>query len=89
MTKKYIFQMITEVHQEITVDAENYKEAEQKLEDGKYDMAEENESYLVSCECIKMPENIDEETKQEDLNPDKYQSIQSDNQDYFLQEEEQ
>ena len=36
MTKKYIFQMITEVHQEITVDAENYKEAEQKLEDGKY-----------------------------------------------------
>ena len=63
MTKKYIFQMITEVHQEITVEAENYKEAEQKLEDGKYDMAEENESYLVGWECIKMPENIDEETK--------------------------
>lgn len=63
MTKKYIFQMITEVHQEITVDAENYKEAEQKFEDGEYDMAEENESYLVSWECIKMPENIAEETK--------------------------
>ena len=63
MNKKYIFQIITEEVKEITVNADNYEQAEQKFEDGDVDSIEENESSLIFSECIKMPENIDEETK--------------------------
>ena len=47
----------------ITVNADNYEQAEQKFEDGDVDSIEEVESSLIFSECIKMPENIDEETK--------------------------
>ena len=68
MNKKYIFQIITEEVKEITVNADNYEQAEKKFEDGDVDSIEEVESSLIFSECIKMPENIDEETKWADVN---------------------
>ena len=61
--KKYVFQLVSEKIEEITVEAENYEEAEDLFHSGDYD----NENILVVDEtfgdwkCIKMPENLEEE----------------------------
>lgn len=61
--KLYVFELVSERIEEITVEAENYEEAEDLFCNGDYD----NENILVVDEtlgdwkCVKMPENLEEE----------------------------
>jgi hypothetical protein len=78
--KKYVFELTKEVVERITVEAENYQDADDKIAIGCGD-TELVEEFEIDYKLIK-------EEEEDYVNEDKYQSIQSDNQDYFLQEEE-
>jgi hypothetical protein len=58
--KKYVFQITYEVVEEIVVEADDYEEAEVKVEEGEGEVLSE-EKYEWDFECIKMPENLEEE----------------------------
>ncbi|RPG49503.1 MAG: hypothetical protein CBC64_005810 [Gammaproteobacteria bacterium TMED104] len=60
MTKKYIFELTYEVVEEVVIEADNYEEAETKLQDGEGEVRSEDK-YEWDFKCIKMPENIEEE----------------------------
>lgn len=60
MTKKYIFELTYEVVEEVVIEADNYEEAETKLQDGEGEIRSEDK-YEWDFKCIKMPENIEEE----------------------------
>ena len=58
--KKYIFQVIYEVIEEIVVEADDYEEAEVKLEEGRGEILSENK-YDWDFTCTKMPDELKEE----------------------------
>ena len=58
--KKYVFQITYEVVEEIVVEANDYEEAEVKVEEGEGEVLSE-EKYEWDFKCIKMPENLEEE----------------------------
>ncbi len=58
--KKYVFQVIYEVIEEVVVEADDYEEAEVKLEEGRGEILSEDK-YDWDFKCIKMPENLEEE----------------------------
>ena len=60
MTKKYIFELTYAVVEEVVIEADNYEEAETKLQDGEGEVRSEDK-YEWDFKCIKMPENIEEE----------------------------
>tara|TARA_R100000353_G_scaffold66009_1_gene51305 strand:+ start:3088 stop:3264 length:177 start_codon:yes stop_codon:yes gene_type:complete len=57
--KKYVFQVIYEVIEEVVVEADDYEEAEVKLEEGRGEILSEDK-YDWDFTCIKMPENLEE-----------------------------
>ena len=58
--KKYVFEITYEVVEEIVVEAEDYEEAEVKVEEGEGEVLSE-EKYEWDFKCINMPENLEEE----------------------------
>ena len=58
--KKYIFELTYEVVEEVVIEADNYEEAEDKLESGEGEIRSEDK-YDWDSTCIKMPENLEEE----------------------------
>ena len=58
--KKYIFQVIYEVIEEVVVEADDYEEAEVKLEEGRGEILSENK-YDWDFTCTKMPDELKEE----------------------------
>ena len=58
--EKYVFEITYEVVEEIVVEAEDYEEAEVKVEEGEGEVLSE-EKYEWDFKCIKMPENLEEE----------------------------
>ena len=58
--KKYVFQITYEVVEEVVVEADDYEEAEVKVEEGEGEVRSE-EKYEWDFKCIKMPENLEEE----------------------------
>lgn len=58
--KKYVFEVSYHVFKEVVVEADNYEEAEVKVEEGEGDVInEEGENF--DFRCIKMPDNLEEE----------------------------
>lgn len=58
--KKYVFEITYEVVEEVVVEADDYEEAEVKVEEGEGEVRSE-EKYEWDFKCIKMPENLEEE----------------------------
>lgn len=58
--KKYIFELTYKVVEEVVIEADNYEEAEDKLESGEGEIRNEDK-YDWDSTCIKMPENLEEE----------------------------
>ena len=58
--KKYVFQITYEVVEEIVVEANDYEEAEVKLEEGRGEILSENK-YDWDFTCTKMPDELKEE----------------------------
>lgn len=58
--KKYVFQITYEVVEEVVVEADDYEEAEVKIEEGEGEVLSEDK-YEWDFKCIKMPENLEEE----------------------------
>tara|TARA_B100000123_G_scaffold266669_1_gene239111 strand:- start:234 stop:422 length:189 start_codon:yes stop_codon:yes gene_type:complete len=58
--KKYVFQITYEVVEEVVVEADDYEEAEVKVEEGEGEVLSEDK-YEWDFKCIKMPENLEEE----------------------------
>lgn len=65
--KKYVFEVVLEKTDHVTIEAENYEEAENKFEDlfvqNNYDDSNITtvDVHFTDCKCIKMPENLEEE----------------------------
>ena len=57
--KKYVFQVIYEVIEEVVVEADDYEEAEVKLEEGRGEILSENK-YDWDFTCTKMPDENEE-----------------------------
>ena len=58
--KRYVFEISYEIVKEIVVEADDYEEAEIKIEEGEGEVISEEE-YDYDFTCIKMPENLEEE----------------------------
>jgi len=58
--KRYVFQITYEVVEEVVVEANDYEEAEVKIEEGEGEVLNEDK-YEWDFTCIKMPENLEEE----------------------------
>jgi len=58
--KTYIFELNYKVVEEVVIEADNYEEAETKLQDGEGEIRSEDK-YQWDFKCIKMPENLEEE----------------------------
>jgi len=58
--KKYVFQINYEVVEEVVVEADDYEEAEVKLEEGRGEVLSDDK-YNWDFECIKMPDKNEEE----------------------------
>ena len=58
--KTYIFELTYEVVEEVVIEADNYEEAEAKLQNGEGEIRSEDK-YEWDFKCIKMPENLEEE----------------------------
>ena len=57
--KKYTFQVIYEVIEEVVVEADDYEEAEVKLEEGRGEILSEDK-YDWDFTCTKMPDEKEE-----------------------------
>ena len=57
--KKYVFQVIYEVIEEVVVEADDYEEAEVKIEEGEGEILSEDK-YERDFKCIKMPDKNEE-----------------------------
>ena len=55
--KRYVFQITYEVVEEVVVEANDYEEAEVKIEEGEGEVLNEDK-YEWDFTCIKMPENF-------------------------------
>jgi len=60
--KKYVFEITYEIVKEIVVEANDYEDAEVMAQEGRGEVIREEE-YDYDFTCIKMPENLEEETK--------------------------
>ena len=58
--KTYIFELTYEVVEEVVIEADNYEEAEAKLQNGEGEIRSEDKQEW-DFKCIKMPENLEEE----------------------------
>ena len=58
--KKYLFEITCEIVKEIVVEADDYEEAEVKLEEGRGEILSENK-YDWDFTCTKMPDELKEE----------------------------
>ena len=56
---KYVFQITYEVVEEIVVEADDYEEAEVKIEEGEGEILSEDK-YKWDFKCIKMPDKNEE-----------------------------
>ena len=59
--KKYVFEITYEVVEEIVVEADDYEEAEVKIEEGEGEILSEDK-YEWDFKCIKMPDKNEEVT---------------------------
>ena len=59
--KKYVFEINYKVVEEVVIEADNYEEAETKLQDGEGEIRNE-EKYQWDFKCIKMPDKNEEVT---------------------------